>query len=214
MRTGFVRWARSRGSLDGPLLEAVDFWTRFHVIKAALATVMLLGAVAVGRRLARPDALRDRRAGIVAPFDRPTLAGLALLALLVVVANVQGAIAPLASLVGVLPLAAPDPELARALAQLRDAVASGSGAGAVLLEDFRRYHVAMSALAALAALWFVRRVIARMVRRRRTGGPPARSRCALAEPVGALCFGVVAAANLSTALDPVPALQALLAGGS
>ena len=175
---------------------------------------MLLGAVTVGRRLARPDALRDRRAGILAPFDRPTLAGLALLALLVVVANVQGAIAPLASLVGVLPLAAPDPELARALAQLRDAVASGSGAGAALLEDFRRYHVAMSALAALAALWFVRRVIARLVRRRRTGVPPARSRCALAEPVGALCFGVVAAANLSTALDPVPALQALLAGGS
>lgn len=219
---GFVRfWHEGTGSLPADLGAAVDFWTRFHVVKAGLAAALLAVLVQLGSRAwaalhARNGAGQRALAGAAAAVTWPA----ALVALLVLVANVQGAIAPLTSVLGLLPIGAPGPALAETLSQVRHGVAADASNPAVraLLTDVATYHVAMAVLAALtvaallAAAGFVWRT------RRRTAAGARQGRAFLVAGIGAVVavaglFAVVAAANLSTAERPGPALLGFFEGG-
>lgn len=214
VRAAVIRLAEARGgSLDADSMRAVDFWARFHLLKAGLAALALLVSLALGRRLVRGAGNRRARGeGVALRLGGPAVVGMVVLAVLLVVANVQGAIAPLASLVGVLPLGAPDAELGGALRDLSEAL--GAGSGALLLEDFRDYHVAMAALSCVVTAVLV---VGLVCCRPRPAGGGAQRRIVVATQAAALAaallFVVVAAANVSTALDPLPALRGLLAGG-
>ncbi|NHA00531.1 hypothetical protein G5V59_12205 [Nocardioides sp. W3-2-3] len=157
---------------DGTLDRSADWWAAFHGTKAALAALLLVVLVA---------ALRRSR-GVA----RGAVVGLAGLALVVVLANLQGMVAPVSSLLSMLPGDAARTVLAT----------DGTPGFAGLVDDFATYHLAMVVLAGIAALGLA--VVA--VRTRRW--VPA---------TAAVVLLVVTYANITTVADPGPALRAFLA---
>lgn len=170
-----------------PALQAVvDYWFRYHLVKA-VAAVALVVVLAVLLRWSGNTAAK-----VVAGV-------LALGALAPAAANIQGATAPFAALLPMLP----DAELAAAG---RDS-SSGerSPALAVMIDDFARYHAVLAVLAAVVALGFLAAGIALFAKR-----------ALLLGGIGivlALGIGTVAVANAGTARDPEPGLAALFDGG-
>jgi hypothetical protein len=222
---GFVRfWATGNGALGPDLAAAADFWARFHVVKAALAGALLGVLLVLLPRLWRSSVRADggpRRWGL-----RALVAGTAsllVLSLLVFVANVQGALAPLSSVLGVLPLGAPTGALATTVDEARDSIAgataSPSPAAAALLDDFARYHAVMAALGAVVTLVLLAGAAMALRRRSRTARDGMPGRRALTVATGGLLvlaafFAVTTAANLGTARHPVAALVGFLGGGA
>ncbi|MEU7867812.1 hypothetical protein [Dactylosporangium sp. NPDC049140] len=191
-------WSAGRRSPE--LARVVDYWLRYHLVKAVIAALLLAALVAIALRL------RHWAAASV-------VAGAGLLALATVMANVQGAIAPFSSLLPML-LEGPDAEHG-VLAQVRRELAAG-GTGRPLLRsmvgDFARYHEAMAVIAALVAIGLV--TVSVVLWRRF-----AATRAAVSAALGAvtalasLAALVIVVANTSTANDPAPALAALFDGG-
>ncbi|MFF0546659.1 hypothetical protein ACFYTF_27855 [Nocardia thailandica] len=220
-------WDAGGRALTPELAAVVDYWHWYHVVKAVVAAIQLVVlAVAlarVWRAWARPAWARRAAAAPLAATGLGATA-LAVLALTALAANVQGALAPLASL---LPLLTDRPSAASAavLDQVRsrlDRVAEdGTPAPPALdalITDFARYHTVMVAVAVVAAAALLA-VTALLWRRcARTDRGDRRARRLLAGyavltavlTVGAL---IVAGANATTAAEPVPALSAFFDGG-
>lgn len=223
---GFVHdWATGGSALGAPssaLAEPVRFWQMFHVIKAAESAPLLVSALLLLRLLWSTLADESGR------WRRPAVAAgglvgsaVAFLALLVLVANIQGALTPLSSVLGFLPLDGREPRLAETVAAVSTAVTSGTD-GPVrdsLLGDFTRYHAAMTGLGGVATValatattagWRWRRTIRPAPRRLRAAATLAL--CGLA--LGTLFFAMVTAANVSTLTLPTPAITGFLHGSS
>jgi hypothetical protein len=132
-----------------------------------------------------------------------------------------GAIAPLASVLGLAPVARPGGALGSTTAEVRRTLTAGADTPALdtLLSGFTTYHVAMSWLGAAVTLALLAAAV--VIARRRAAVPRAeRARRSLvlltvvATVALAGFFGVVTAANISTAAHPAPALLAFFEGGS
>jgi hypothetical protein len=200
VRTAFVGYWRSGERAYTPQLrEVVDYWFRFHVVKAVVAGLLLVIFVALGVHFFRAFVrTRERRPVLAVGGGVATV--LAVFSLAVVMANIQGAVAPFASLLPMVADGDPVP---------------GSPPYDVMVSDFARYHAVMAVistvvtvalLAAGVLLW--RRFSATDHRRtRRVLG----SFAALSAVV-AVAVAVVAVANATTAVDPEPALLALFNG--
>lgn len=224
VRTGFLDTLMSGSAPAVPLARAAAFWQGFHLAKA-LAGVLLLGVlIAAGVRLAgRQAAAVGWRRGSLAAAGLLLVAGAAV-SLLIVVANVQGAVAPLASVLTFLPVGGADPDVAAASARLAGELRQGplDPAGAALLADFRLYHLVLVACVAVVgtglAIGLGAVVRARRARRRATPDTGARTGALSVTAVvlagGMAFFLLVGAANLTTALDPAPALAAFLDGAT
>jgi hypothetical protein len=228
---GLVRfWEAGTADLSPELAASVAFWTRFHVVKAVLAVPLLVTSVLLGLALWREcvrSVGRGRRAWFAAAgvLEAP----LVLLAVLLVVANVQGALVPLSSALGLVDVRGPEPALATAVRGIKDSlgtstVVPASPARTRLLEDFAAYHRVMVGLGAIVTVGLVL-VAARLWRRsRRTrsaqsgqSGQSARwvrLGGATAALVVAASFALITAANLSTAAHPAPALLGFFQGSS
>jgi transposase InsO family protein len=230
VRPALVEYWRS-GNLEYPpaLRHVVDYWFRFHLVKGGIAALLLILftmlAVLLWRMRLRGDRLGTGRraalasAGIAAPL-------MGLLALVATMANIQGAVAPFASLLPMLGDGTSDTGVAATLAQARHQLAgshrtSGYTPQALdaMVEDFTRYHQALAAVAAVAVmallslsvvLWrnFVRTAKADRATRRVLGWFAAFS------ALSAIAVAVVLVANIGTAADPAPALLAFFNGGS
>jgi hypothetical protein len=144
-----------RADLNGRVADSTSLatlnaqWREFHLVKALLAGVLVvaLGALAVAVRQ-RSLALQS---GVVL-----WLFG----ALTVLFANVQGAVAPLASLASLLPTGHGHEQLAGVLGRLRedveaDAPGSAPGIAGELLHDFTVYHAVLALLSAAATVVLV-----------------------------------------------------------
>ncbi|MEN4479634.1 hypothetical protein [Mycolicibacterium cosmeticum] len=189
-------WAADTRNLTAGLSVLTDFWFRFHLVKAVLAALLVPVFIALAWRCRRAAPWgRWWRAG--AAFGGAVSVGLAVLSLLAVMANVQGVVAPLSSL---LPMV-PDEVRSKFGGALR-AGAQEPAALPVLIGDFSRYHAAMAVVAGLVAAGLI---VAAVYWRRTRGGV-----CAAVLACGVVVIGV---ANTMTALDPVPALQAFFDGG-
>ncbi|MCZ0982768.1 hypothetical protein O1L60_38205 [Streptomyces diastatochromogenes] len=150
---------------------------------------------------------------------------LALLSLAVVMANVQGAAAPFASLLPMLPTGTADGGLADTLDRIRQRLAVAPGPGdqdppalGVMIADFARYHEAMAVIAAVAAIGLVALGVSAWKRFRRTAPADRWTRraagaFAVLAVLSSLLVLVVAVANTTTAADPRPALLAFFEGG-
>ncbi|MDQ6523582.1 hypothetical protein RB608_08235 [Nocardioides sp. LHD-245] len=172
-------WRLGDGAVTGDLADAVDYWAAFHVVKAAAAGALLgVLVLALGRVRRGPG--------------RVALLTLAVLAAVVLIANVQGAVAPLSSLLSMVPSGAADLALS----------SDETPAFAALVRDFALYHLAMVALAAGAAL-----VVARLGARAWRHG---RRTAAVVAGGAVVLLGVVTLANASTVADPEPALRGFL----
>ncbi|MFC9663562.1 hypothetical protein ACFVJ5_25250 [Nocardia sp. NPDC127606] len=218
-RSAFVEyWQTGTRSFPAELAAVVDYWFRYHLAKAVLAAMLLAVLVALAVRLWRAFLA----AGAAGRGQRVTLAAsggvaavLALCSLVLVLANVQGAVTPFASL---LPLLTGDDAPTTVLAQVDQRLADGTRIPPleVMVEAFARYHVAMAALAAVTAVSLVGACA--VLWRAAVRSADRRSRRVLAvfgtfSAVLALIMVVVAVANTTNASDPVPGLAALFAGG-
>ncbi|QKE83357.1 hypothetical protein [Arthrobacter sp. NEB 688] len=210
---------------DSAALSALTAtWREFHLVKAAMAgllVLVLVGLVSSSRRRAEA-ADPGRRRWLL----RATHAGAVvwlLGALTLLLANLQGAAAPFASVTSFLPAGRSGGAggLAAVLGDLRAAVevgpaASVGGVGGALLADFARYHAVFAVLAALVGVALIvpaaRAVLGRW-RLRGTGRstPTWLLRAGLYGGAAAALL-LLAAANVSTWVRPVPALVVSLGG--
>ncbi|MGX1809338.1 hypothetical protein ACWIGI_26755 [Nocardia sp. NPDC055321] len=227
-RTAFdAYWRAGESAFPGDLQRIVDYWFRYHLSKAVIAAALLFVLISLTVVLWRAflrvgDSGTNRRVALGA--GGVTSAGLALVAVVLVVANIQGAAAPFASLLPFLTDGAPDPALADTLEQVQQRLAEASSSGerapdalGVMVDDFARYHVVMAVAAAIVAadllvlsvlLW--RRSVARSADSRVKRVLRGFAIVAVAVALGAI---VVAVANTTNAGDPVSGLAALFAGG-
>ncbi|GAA1095055.1 hypothetical protein [Tsukamurella spumae] len=168
--------------LPAGLQALVDDWSRYHAVKAVFAGLLVAVAVHRGHH------------------------ALALIPAVLLLANIQGTLAPLSSALSLIdPARERDGELARALARMRTELGGApSGPVSVIVRDFAWYHAVLAALAGTAIVV----LLAFAVRAWRHG----RRRWAAATGAAAVATGVVIAANISTVLDPVRGLLDFLGG--
>lgn len=228
-REAFVEyWSSGDRDFSPGLERVVDYWFRFHVVKAVIAAILLIVLVALGvllwRAFLRACGLgAGSRAALGSAGVLVTM--LALFALVTMAANVQGAVAPFASLLSMLPTGAADGELAVTIGQIRQRLAAPSNAGDqsppaldVMISDFARYHLAMAVIAAIVAVVLIGMSVVLWRKFARTESSDRRTRRVLGSfgalsVVSSLVVIVVVVVNTATAADSRPALSALLDGG-
>lgn len=215
-------WASGAGDFPPGLQGVVDYWFRYHVAKAVIAAILLIVLVALGVLLWRAFLEAGGRRGVLGAGG-VLVTMCALFSLMLVMANVQGAIAPFASLLPMLTGGAAEGELADTLDEIRQRLAESLGAGGqdtpaleLIIGDFARYHVAMAVIAGVSAVVFVG--MSAVLWKRFAGKESGRARWVLGSFGGlsvvlSLALIVVAVANTSTAADPGPALLAFFDGG-
>jgi len=202
-------WAAAAPVPGGPsssaLTDPTRFWRWFHIVKAVLACAALIASsVLVTRawRARRAASTRGRRFG----WATVAVSGcvVAVLALVLVVANVQGAFAPLSSVLSFLPLSSGSPSLTDAVTALNASIGSGqpSPTATAIVRDFASYHAVVAVLLALVT------VLAGVMTAR-----AARDRRWATATASVAAMGIVAVltlANIGTAFAPAPALQSFL----
>lgn len=232
IRVAFVGYWRSdywrSGETDfHPDMESlVDYWVRYHVAKAVIAAIMLAVLVVLGVLLWKAF-LRAGGTGLV---RRAALASagvlttmLALFSLVMVMANVQGAVAPFSSLLSMLPVGETNGELADTLDQVREQLADSSSASDhsaaldVMIRDFSRYHAALAVIAAIVAATLIGMSVVLWKMFADTASSDRRTRRVLASfgilsALLSLVVIVVGVANTTTAVKPEPALAAFFEG--
>ncbi|WP_067783105.1 hypothetical protein [Nocardia amikacinitolerans] len=224
-RVAFVEYWRSGDREFSPALESVvDYWFRYHVVKGVLAALLLIVLVWLGVLLWRVF-LRARGSGAgntAFASAAVIVTALAVFSLLAVMANVQGALAPYASLLPMLTGGDTDGELAETLDQVRQRLAESSSAGgetpplAMMISDFAHYHVAMVVIAAVVAIVLLGLNVVAWKRFARTTDARARrvhGSFGVLATLSSLAAILVVVANTTTAADPGPALAALFDGG-
>lgn len=221
-------WGSGDRDLSPGLEGMVRYWLHYHVVKAVVAAALLAVLAALGvllrRAFLRAGGLGvGRRAALATAVVVVTALGLASSA--AVLANVQGAMAPLSSLLSMLPVRSPHGELADALDQVRQHLADRPDAGArtppaveVMVGDFARYHLVTAVTALTATVVLIGLSVVSWRRFAGTETSDRRTRrvfgsFGLLWALSSSAFAVVAAANASVAADPAPALLAFFEGG-
>jgi hypothetical protein len=206
-------WHSGDRAFSPDLAAVVDYWFRYHVAKAAFAASLLIVLVPLGVLLWRAF-LREGRAALAAAGALVTM--VALFAVAAVMANLQGAAAPFASLLPMATGGAP----AGTLDQVRRGLSGGPATPALeaMIGDFSRFHVAMAVVAAIVAAVLAGLSVLSWRGFARTGSSERRSRrvsgsFGVLSALSALVVIFVAAANTTTAADPAPALLAFFNGG-
>ncbi|WP_380282399.1 hypothetical protein [Kitasatospora purpeofusca] len=233
-------WRSGDRNLSPDLERVVDYWLSYHVVKASIAAALLGVLITLGvllwRAFVRADGLaHGRGAGLGAGRGAGRGAALAAAGIVVtalglasvaaVMANVQGATAPLSSLLSMLPTHAPHGALADTLDQVRRQLADYPNAGdrtppalEVMVGDFSLYHLVIAVAAPMVAVVLIGLSTVSWTRSARTAASDRRARRVF-RSLGLLwallssAFLVLAAANASTAADPAPALLGFFGGG-
>ena len=162
-------WRSGTPAFPARLTTLVDYWFQWHAIKVAISALLVivfaLLATALWQRYLRTQAWYAAVA-IAATVS-------AVVAVVVLMFNIQAAAVPMGALLGVLPGGTPDGKLAQVLSQLREGLTkstsphAGSPALTVLLGEVERYFWVMVAISAtlmvatvLASVLFWKRRIA------------------------------------------------------
>ncbi|TYC17751.1 hypothetical protein FXF65_05220 [Actinomadura syzygii] len=228
VRESFVAyWGSGDRDVTPGLDRVVDYWFRFHLVKGAISALMLGVLIALGvivwKAFVRADALGAGKRAALASAGVVVSLG-AVFSLAALMANVQGLVAPLSSLMPMLMSGGEaDPALTSTLGQVRGQLAASPGAGGhspaldMLIDDFARYHAAMAVIAATVLAAFIAASVALWRGFARTDRSGRRARRVLAS-FGALtvllslALIVVTVANTYTAGHSAPALQAFFDG--
>jgi hypothetical protein len=210
-------WSIGEPNLTTDMERVVKFWEVFHVVKATIAGELLAALLCAGVWLLNAYSTAERRARRVAIVTVGILgAPWVALILLVLLANIQGAMSPLSSVMGLLPVSEPS----QAVLEVRDQFANGTTTPilSLLIEDFRSYHAAMVGWSAIAAATIGVVVIMAIMHRAHIPRENVRLRrviAAIATGLASLALFLVLVMllNLSTVDDTAPALAAFFAGG-
>ncbi|MCV7131762.1 hypothetical protein H7J06_02080 [Mycobacterium hodleri] len=215
-------WHSGDRAMPAGMNDLVQYWRRYHVAKAVLAGLLVVVLAAWATRLwksSTDSAIATRRQRVAgAAGATVTAAGFG--AALLLMANVQGAVAPLSSVLTLLPPAVDDPAVGQARAQVSQQLRAHGTPRPVLahmINDFGNYHavLAASAVVLACATVAVGDVVGRSFVTTARSDRAARRKKALASTVFAMVgIGVLvlAAANVGNAADPARALLLFYAG--
>jgi hypothetical protein len=222
------QWRSGQPSFSADLADIVDYWFRYHLAKAAIAALLVMVFVALGvllwQAFLRAGELRTIKRAALASAGASVTA-LALFSLAVVMANIQGAVAPFASLLPMLMGGTPAGGASDTVEQIRQRLADSLNSGATIpptlqtiISDFSRFHLAMAVIAAIVALSLIGVSVALWKRFASTTSSDRRTRrvwgsLATALAASSLIFAVLAIANTTTAAHPGPALTTFFDGG-
>jgi hypothetical protein len=200
-------WTSGDRELPLTLAALVDDWFAFHVVKASIAAILLVVLIALSRQHWKTFLHNGGRAFALASV---VVTGLTLFAFVALLANIQGAAAPFASLLPVL--------TSDTIGQVDLALTAGGPTPAgfgVMSDDFAVYHAAMAVLAVIAAAAFIGASVMLWRKFARADSRPKRLFAGLGvtSTLVALAMIVVAVANTSNAIDPEPGLRAFFEGG-
>ncbi|MBS2553647.1 hypothetical protein KGQ19_43025 [Catenulispora sp. NL8] len=194
-------WNSGDPHFPAGLQSIVDYWFRYHVVKAAAASALLAVLIAI-------SVLLRRSAGAL-------VAILAIVAAALAMANIQGALAPFSSLLPMLPTGAPRGDLATAVVQIREHLAHYPNQGGppapavkVMVDDFGVYHAVVAVATSLIAVVLITLSVLSWKRRAQRG----MIWFGIVFTLSAIAVLVVAAANIATTADPAPALLAFFQG--
>jgi hypothetical protein len=228
VRTTFIEyWNSGRRAYPPDLARLLDYWTRYHIAKAAIAALLLAVLVILAARLWRALLSAARLTpvrGAALALSGALAALLAVGSMVLVVVNIQGAVTPLSSALSMLPLGSPDTQLSHAVGQVKQGLAAYPGTGRtapalqVMVSDFGLYHAVVVGLAAAVTVIAIVMSAVSWRRRARTHSSERRTRRVLelagvSSALLALVILVIAMANLGTALHPAPALLAFFNAG-
>ncbi len=218
-------WQSARRRYPPALADLVAFWRRYHLAKAGFAVALTIAlcwlAHILWRSLLRAGRLRPA-ATTAAVVSGSAVTALAFGSVLVVMATIQGALAPFSSLVSLLPVGHGDPALTASAGQIQhdlghQALPRTPTTLGAIIDDFQRYHAVLAAQAAILAVVLIA-LSTLMWRRAPTAGravPRAKPLLRLLATAFTLLTAivlVVGAANVSTALNPDPALRLFFGG--
>lgn len=219
-------WRSGRRSYPPAFAGLVAYWCRYHLVKAAFAAALTIAlcwlAHILWRSLLQAGRLRPATT-TAAVASGSAVTALAFGSVLVVMATIQGSLAPFSSLVSLLPIGHGDPALTESAGQIQLDLAEHQAPphtpaplGAII-GDFQRYHAVLAAQAAILAVALIGLSVL-MWRRSNTAGravPRAKPLQRLLATAFALLTAivlVVGAASVSTALNPDPALRLFFGG--
>ncbi|GAA3614416.1 hypothetical protein GCM10022223_33320 [Kineosporia mesophila] len=185
----FVIYWNSGGPDFTPGLQAlVDHQYRYHLARVVITLVLLAVLLTLSARL---------------PRFRILLGALALVAAVLLIANVQGVVSPFGTLLPHLGSPSTDPRLPATLEQIRDQLADGLASPAldIMLDQYKRWHVVKAAL--ISVLTAVLLGLSVLVW-------PRNRVLSLLTAILAACALVVVAANVTTVASPdAPFLELL-----
>lgn len=200
-------WGRGTPAFPAGLTTLVDYWFHWHAIKVVISVLMVivfaLLTTALWRRYLRT------RPGYAAVATATTV--LTVLALGVLMANIQATIVPLVALLPLLAGRTATGELAQVLSEMRDGLTESAGsytdlpALTVLLGEVERYHWAMVAVS--ATLMVATGLASAHFWKRRSTGDPSATRVRLMH--GTLGVSTALTAGLLLLMTAASALTAL-----
>lgn len=235
-------WSHKNRPFSPQLDRLIVTWRDYHLLKALCAAIVVtlcfviagrLWGSALDRKPAIPRSTKSdtssharlkealRRGAPIVTLRTLSIASVAmgLFALLLVLANMQGVISPLASLVSLLPIGAGPDELGTTIHEINAALTHAEVGGTPLpsalqtiLDDFARYHLAMAIMSGIltivacclaVSLWRHRLADDAIIQSR----APRRA-MALTCAAFAMLMALLSFANTTVAIDSLPALQA------
>ena len=143
-------WRSGTPDFPAPLATLVDYWFQWHAIKVAISTLLVIVSALLTTALWRRYLRARTRYSAVAT----AMTVLTVLALGVLILNIQATIVPLVALLPLLPSRTADGQLAQVLSAMRSGLTepadphAGSPALAVMLGEVERYHWAMVGMSA------------------------------------------------------------------
>lgn len=222
LSTSFVDYWRSGGrNLTPGLDRLVDYWLDFHVVKAAISAALLVVLITLGALLTKAF-LRSGGFGLAS--TGVVVGALALVALLGLMANLQGAVAPLSSMLSMLPMRGSGGDLAGTLEQVRQGLADYPNSGGrtpavgVMVHDFALYHAEMAVTGILLGVFSVVMTVMSWKRAAKAEASDRRTKrvfrsFGLFSVLLSLAFVVLVVANVGTAANAAPPLKAFFEGG-
>jgi hypothetical protein len=209
--TAFVRyWHIGHRSVTPELSHLVAYWRWYHVVKAATAIGILVVLIVLGARLWRAYARSgsDTQWGLATGGIVITI--LSVIAFVLAMANVQGAIAPFSSLMSMLPISSAHGGLTVMIGEVKNELghytSSSPGALRMMVGDLALYHVVIVVLAGSAAIVLIAVAVASWRTRARTTPLDRRMRrllrsFSIASVLTALALAVLALGNYSAVVD-------------
>jgi hypothetical protein len=213
-------WRSGTPAFPARLTTLVDYWFQWHAIKVAISALLVivfaLLTTALWRRYLRA------RPGYAAVATAATV--LTVLAMGVLMLNIQATAVPLVALLGLLPGRTADGTLAQVLSEMREGLTepasphAGSPALTVLLGEVERYHWVM---VAVSATMMVATVLAsaHFWKRRITGDPGAtrvrfmHSTLGVIAALTACLLLLMTGASALSALEPATTLLDVIGAG-
>ncbi len=213
----FIEYWRSGDRAFTPGMQRlVDYWSRFHVAKAAITAILLIVLIALCVLLWKAFLRAGGLKGAAFASAGVLVTILVVVSVAALVANIQGAVAPFTSVLTLLPVGTSHGPLGDTFEQVRQRLAEYRSTGhqtspalQMMIDDNVRYHVAVLVMAPILALVLIGTSV--LLWKRFTGSSDRRTRRTLASfgtasALFSLLFAVLAVANLTVAEKPALAL--------